>query len=350
MDSPGIVDLMPRKARIDMPGLLQHVIVRGIEKRKIFLDDNDRRMFVDRLSALLAETGTDCFAWAMLGNHFHLLLRCNRTRLSVFMKRLLTGYAINFNHKHGRSGHLFQNRYKSIVCEEDAYLLELIRYIHLNPLRAKAVPDLESLDGYPWSGHGVLMGRRELPCQTVDEVLLLFGKRLSDSRRKYRQFVAEGVARGRRPEMVGGGLRRSRKAGGEKEDFEMFDDRVLGSGEFVEALQQEAGIREILPPKWSLAEIQELVCDQFQVAPESILRRTRVALVSEVRAVFCYVAVRVAGKPGVDVGCFLAMGSSAVSRAVLRGERVIQGNPLIKAKLDKVLRQQIIPTTASLNQ
>jgi hypothetical protein len=83
MDSLGIVEAMPRKASIDIPGLLQHVIVQGIEKRKIILDDDDCRMFVDRFSSLLAETGTDCFAWAMLGNHFHLLLRCNRTRLSA---------------------------------------------------------------------------------------------------------------------------------------------------------------------------------------------------------------------------------------------------------------------------
>jgi putative transposase len=275
----------------------------------------------------------------MLGNHFHLLLRCNRTRLSVFMRRLLTGYAINFNYRHGRNGHLFQNRYKSIVCEEEVYLLELIRYIHLNPLRAKAVPDLESLDGYPWSGHGVLMGRRELPCQAVDEVLLLFDKRLSDSRRKYRQFVAEGVVQGRRPELVGGGMRRSRKAGGEKEDLEVFDDRVLGSGEFVTTLQQESSIRAILPPRWTLAEIQKLVSDLFEVAPESILRRTRVAPVSEARAVFCYVAVRLVGKPGVDVGRVLAMGSSAVSRAVLRGERAVQENPILREKLDIALRQ-----------
>ncbi|MCK5611889.1 transposase, partial [Candidatus Pacearchaeota archaeon] len=93
---------MPRKARIDIPGLLQHVIVRGIEKRDIFLDDSDRSMFVNRFSALLEETGTDCFAWALLDNHFHLLLRCNRIKLSGFMRRLLTGYAVNFNHHHRR--------------------------------------------------------------------------------------------------------------------------------------------------------------------------------------------------------------------------------------------------------
>lgn len=120
---------MPRSARIDIPDLLQHVIVRGIEKRDIFLDDDDRLDFVTRLSALQESTGSKCLAWALIPNHFHLLLRTADVSLSRFMRRLLTGYAVTFNLRHHRSGHLFQNRYKSIVCDEDAYLLELIRWV-----------------------------------------------------------------------------------------------------------------------------------------------------------------------------------------------------------------------------
>ena len=108
---------MPRQARLDIPGLLQHVIVRGIDRTNIFLDDDDRDRFVERFSNLLVETGTDCFAWALIPNHAHLLLRCNHFDLSRFMRRLLTGYAVMFNRRHSRTGHLFQNRYKSIVCE-----------------------------------------------------------------------------------------------------------------------------------------------------------------------------------------------------------------------------------------
>ena len=154
---------MPRSARIDIPNILQHVIVRGIEKREIFTDDEDRRRFVKRLSNLLVSTDTDCFAWALLSNHLHLLLRPRKTTLGNFMKRLLTGYAVSFNLRHKRLGHLFQNRYKSIVCEEESYLLELVRYIHLNPLRAGIVSSLEELALYPWSGHAVLLGNRACP-------------------------------------------------------------------------------------------------------------------------------------------------------------------------------------------
>ena len=127
---------MPRKARIDAPGALQHIICRGIERRNIFIDDRDKKGFLERLGRVLLETQTPCYAWALLNNHFHLLLKTGNVPISTLMRRLLTGYAITFNLRHKRAGHLFQNRYKSILCQEDTYLLELVRYIHLNPLRA----------------------------------------------------------------------------------------------------------------------------------------------------------------------------------------------------------------------
>ena len=130
---------MPRKARIDAPGALHHIIVRGIERRRIFSDDQDRDNFVERLGDIVTETKTFCFAWALIPNHAHILLRTGQTPLATVMRRLLTGYAVSYNRRHRRHGHLFQNRYKSILCQEDTYLLELVRYIHLNPLRAKIV-------------------------------------------------------------------------------------------------------------------------------------------------------------------------------------------------------------------
>ena len=222
---------MPRNARIDIPGLLQHVMVRGIEKRDIFLNNDDSTLFIERLSKLLIETGTDCFAWALMSNHFHLLLRPKSTKLSLFMRRLLTGYAVVFNLRHGRSGHLFQNRYKSIVCEEDSYLLELVRYIHLNPLRAGLVNSLDDLDSYQWSGHAVIMGKGTFAGQNEDEVLLMFDNRKMSARKKYRAFIEDGIRQGKRDELVGGGLRRSLKLSG-SDEYEAYDERILGSGRF----------------------------------------------------------------------------------------------------------------------
>jgi len=119
---------MPRKARIDAPGALHHIIVRGIERRKMFYDDSDRDNFLNRLGVILTDTKTPCFAWALIPNHFHLLLRTGAVSIVTVMRRLLTGYAISFNRQHRRRGQLFQNRYKSILCQEDSYLLELVRY------------------------------------------------------------------------------------------------------------------------------------------------------------------------------------------------------------------------------
>ena len=201
---------MPRQPRLDAPGLLQHVMARGIERKEIFKDDQDRQSFLERLAVILEETQTQCYAWALIPNHFHLLLRTSLTPLSKVMRRLMTGYAVTFNKRHKRSGHLFQNRYKSIVCEEDPYLLELIRYIHLYPLRTGLIKDLKELDKYPWTGHSAILGKRKnplVPCpspknkkekpekylaeKTIEDVLLQFGDKLREARRKYRQKKLE---------------------------------------------------------------------------------------------------------------------------------------------------------------
>lgn len=203
---------MPRGPRLDAPDTLHHVMARGIEGRRIFETTADCRDFAARLEAVVGATGLRVLAWALLPNHVHLLVRTGQQPLATAMRRLLTGYAVGFNRRHKRRGHLFQNRFKSVLVEEAPYLLELTRYIHLNPVRAGVVRDLGSLDRYPWSGHSALLGRVPRSWQAVDEVLGQFGRQVGRARRRYRQFVAEGLAHGRRPELQGGGLRRS--AGG----------------------------------------------------------------------------------------------------------------------------------------
>jgi len=148
---------MPRQARLDAPGTLHHVIIRGIEKKKIVSYDQDRQDFVARMGAIALETETSVYAWALMTNHAHILLRSGPSGLPRYMRRLLSGYAISYNRRHRRHGHLFQNRYKSIVCEEDSYFKELVRYIHLNSLRVKLVDNLTKLDRYRYCGHSVLM-------------------------------------------------------------------------------------------------------------------------------------------------------------------------------------------------
>ena len=197
---------MPRGARLDAPGTLHHVIVRGIERRRIVNDVSDRENFVSRLGQLAGGTKTAVYAWALMTNHAHILLRSGPSGLSQYMRRILSGYAISYNRRHKRHGHLFQNRYKSIICEEDSYFKELVRYIHLNPLRVGLVDSLAKLDRYRYCGHSVLIGRVNNDWQDRDYVLKWFGSKEGEAKRAYRQFVKKGIDQGRRPDLVGGGL------------------------------------------------------------------------------------------------------------------------------------------------
>jgi len=200
---------MPRRARIDATGALQHIICRGIQRCRIYRDDSDRQDFLSRLGQIIGKTRATCYAWALMPNHFHLLLRTGEVPISIVMKRLLTGYAVTFNRRHRRCGHLFQNRYKSILCQEDSYLLELVRYIHLNPLRAKLVGSMAQLDHYGFCGHGVILGKHQKDWQDVDKLLGMFGKRVGEARRNYREYIEQGIELGRRSDLIGGGLIRS---------------------------------------------------------------------------------------------------------------------------------------------
>ena len=320
---------MPRAARLDIPGLLQHVIVRGIEKRDIFLDDVERGYFVKRLSQLLLETGTECLAWVLMTNHVHLLLPPKGTKLALLMRRLLTGYAVRFNLRYRRNGHLFQNRYKSIVCEEDPYLLELVRYLHLNPLRAGLVKRIEELDRYRWSGHAALMGQEDLPGQNTEEVLSYFGWRVKVSRRRYREYIMEGISRGRREGLTGGGLRRVRKLTG-LEEIEEFDERILGSGEFVKRLRKEKALSDGISARMSIKDLVERVVRVFGTEVEDIKRRKRSRRVVDARSVISYFAVREMGRNGAELGRMLNMSRSGVSIAADRGELLVRDNPRLR--------------------
>jgi len=238
---------MPRGARLDAPGALHHVMVRGIERTAIVFDDEDRLDFLNRIGKASDKTGTVIYAWALMTNHAHLLLRSGSAGLPTFMRKVLTGYSVSFNKRHHRIGHLFQNRYKSILCEEEPYFLKLVSYIHLNPLRSRLVTSMEDLDCYPWSGHAAIMGLGEHTWQDTDYVLQQFGRTTGASRQAYVEFVRDQMQLGRQPELTGGGLVRS--AGGWSEVLSMrqrgerqfSDERILGSGEFVEEVLGDVG-------------------------------------------------------------------------------------------------------------
>jgi putative transposase len=224
-------------------------MIRGIEKRNIVEDDDDRRRFVQRLGTLATETGTAIYAWALMSNHAHILLSSGAQGLPQFMRRFLTGYAVSYNLRHHRQGHLFQNRYKSIVCDGDSYFTELVRYIHLNPLRVGLVASLKELESYSCCGHRIILGKLRNEWQDRDSVLAQFGDREGEAKSAYRRFVEEGAALGRRPELVGGGLVRSLggwsevKSQRRRGEPEPSDRRILGSSDFVERVLGDADAR-----------------------------------------------------------------------------------------------------------
>ncbi|MCF6238568.1 MAG: transposase [Candidatus Marinimicrobia bacterium] len=319
---------MPRLARLDIAGLLQHVIVRGIERRDIFSDDQERHFFVERFALLLRETEVRCYAWAILSNHVHMLLMPTVKPLAHFMRRLLTGYAVYFNRRNKRSGHLFQNRYKSIVCEEEPYLLELVRYIHLNPLRAGMVVSMEELDVYPWSGHAVLLGNQQVDAQDTAAILERFGSKVGLARQNYRQFVADGIKAGRRNELVGGGLKRS-QGECQNHEYESFDERVLGSGDFVDSLKHDFRLREKMARVVSLSQLLTIVAEALMVDPDLVMRPSKSRAPAAARGVICHLAVYELGYTGRDVGKFLRLGSTGVSLASRRGEKLLKVDPVL---------------------
>lgn len=324
---------MPRKARIDAPGALHHIIGRGIERRKIFYNDADRDNFLERLETIVKETSTPCYAWALIPNHFHLLLRTGKVPISTVMRRLLTGYAVSFNRRHRRYGHLFQNRFKSILCQEDVYLKQLVGYIHLNPLRAGIVADLKALSNYHYGGHSAIMGKQTRDFQDVEYVLRLFGDKLGKARRNYREYVHKSAEFGERPELVGGGLLRSTGGWGALKAMSKArihlkgDERILGESDFVKkvlAQQEEQFERRywLKAQGYDIDWVVRKVVEIFNIEPEQIYKPGNQPLRVKARSLLCYWAVRELGLSGTSIGKLLGIGQPAVSRAVVRGEKI----------------------------
>ena len=328
---------MPRQSRIDAPGALHHIICRGIERNTIFADNGDRDDFVSRLGTILGATSTRCFAWALIPNHFHLLLQTGSTPIATVMRRLLTGYAVSYNRRHSRHGHLFQNRYKSILCQDEPYLLELVRYIHLNPLRAGIFHTLDELERYPYSGHPQIIATKPLPWMATEEILQRFGKRPSSARKAYAAFVAEGAAQGKRPELTGGGLVRSAggwqgiRAAKDAGAFLKSDERILGDSRFVAAVLKTA--EEKLADKAAYARqgidldrIVRIVAELEGLEPADVLTAGKQPRRVRARSLLCFWAVRELGLSATSLAGTLNLTQPAVSIAVRRGEQLARGN------------------------
>lgn len=323
---------MPRQARIDIPGQAYHIMSRGIERRAIFLDEKDYSDFRDRIGIWLRKSGGKCLAWVLMPNHFHLLVLRGAGTLSDMMHHAMTGYAINFNLRHNRAGHLFQNRYKAIICDLEKYLLELVPYIHLNPLRARLVKNLTELAGYKWCGH-----RSALGCvsdDVLDRAALLanIGENEKSALAKYKLLMAEKSGAAVCPDFEGGGRLRSIASGptvlrvvraGEKS---LSDQRILGESEFVESILRSAG--EAAGKKTrTRAEILNEIEKSTGIAKADILRPSRARKPAYARAIYCCRCKDECGSSGTELKSELGINQGAVSKLIAKGRALLSMPP-----------------------
>ena len=322
---------MPRQARLDTPSALHHIMVRGINKSDIFKDDQDKTLFLERLSQNVIEGKCSIYAWVLMDNHVHLLFKSGQQGISAVMRKLLTWYAQYFNRRHGRTGHLFENRYKSILCDEDKYLLALVRYIHLNPIRAEMVTTLKELDRYRWSGHSVLMGNAKHEWMDTGYILSQFGARKGAARKAYHRFVGEGMALGRVPELTGGGLIRSRGGWSQvvsarrRGQVEESDERILGSGDFVNAILKETEEKarrqlKVRRTDKTLTKIIEEECQKGRTSGDELRGGSRRRKVTTVRARIAKRGVEELGLSMAEIARHVGVTTSSIVKAVARLE------------------------------
>lgn len=255
----------------------------------------------------------------------------------------MTGYALWYNRKHRRHGHVFQNRFKSILCQEETYFLELVRYIHLNPIRARLVKNLDELDRYAYCGHSALVGKVKRNWQDTEGVLGMFGEKFGVARQAYEAFVEKEIAQGRRVDLTGGGLLRS--AGGwegvkllrEEKVYQKNDERILGDGDFVERVLASA--EETMEKRYALRSggldldgVASRVSEVLGLKPEDVWAAGKYRRVVEARSLLCYWAVRELGVPMSSLARKLGISIPSVSDSVTRGQRIadVKGFSLLK--------------------
>jgi len=283
------------------------------------------------------ESETRCYAWALIPNHFHLLLRTGNVPLATVMRRLLTGYAITYNLRHRRWGHLFQNRYKSILCQEEPYFLELVRYIHLNPLRADIVNDMEQLDTYGFCGHSIIMGKKRNDWQDSEAVLSRFGTGKGWARRKYHEFVFQGIEQGKRSDLTGGGLVRSVGGWSVAKDLRRAkgyikgDERILGDGEFVDQVLRDAEDalsrgNKLKAEGMNVEKVAERVVRVFNMKAGEVWSSGKNRKIVQGRSLLCYWAVKELGETMTSMARRLNISVTAVGKSVARGGTLAKKN------------------------
>jgi putative transposase len=297
---------MARRPRLLASGVLYHVIVRGNHRQKTFLNESDYQAYLERLGRYRKRLAVTVYAYCLMPNHVHLLVETGSQPLSRFMQGLQQSYTQYFNRQHHKVGHLFQGRYKAIVCDKDEYLLGLVRYIHLNPIRANMV---QKLDAYPYSGHRHYVEGRVSEVLEPGRVLDLLGGRAG-----YRRFVLEGLKEGHREDY-----------------YQVEDQRFLGAEEFAQKLKRKVNEEEIFRRKKQLSVVFRSAARAVEVEPQVLEGADRGWEVSQSRALVGYVLIRRLGYKLKDVAKCLGRDVATVSSLVSRfAVRMSENEPLRK--------------------
>ena len=287
---------MARKPRVEYDGAFYHVIVRGNQQQRTFHDDQDRIAYLERLEHYRQRYGFRLFAFCLMSNHVHLLLQTKSVPLSKIMQGIQFSYTQRYNRRHRKVGHLFQGRYKAILCDRDAYLLELVRYIHLNPRRLKVPIDPWR---YRWSSVGTYLGKTGPVKVDTQEVLRQFGSQVGTARRGYRRFIEEG-----------------KKQGHDEKYYQTVDQRFLGEDSFVQEVAQRTQAKEIKikGKRASFARLLEAVCAVRKVDSKALLQAGRQRQWVAARAQLVYLAREWSEITTKELGRRLHRDTSMISR------------------------------------
>jgi len=262
-----------RRPRVHFAGALYHVISRGNQRQTIFRADADRHRYLELLAHYRVRYPFQLRAYVLMTNHVHLLIEVGKHPLAKIMQGLQQSYTIYFNRKYKLVGHLFQGRYKDILCDRDAYLLELVRYIHLNPVRSKMV----SAPGeYLWSSHRDYLNTgtpRAAAMVQSDWILSQFGENLAQARRQYAAFALEGIGSGHRDDF-----------------YEVKEQRYLGDALFVEKISRTLDLDPPRTAKVDLSAIETAVSRRYKHEVELLYSPTKDHRGSFARAVVGYLA------------------------------------------------------------
>jgi len=309
---------MARPVRIEYPGAVYHVVCRGNNRQAVFRDDRDRKRYLERLSLYCEQKKVDLLCYCLLTNHVHLVLETPQGNLSKMMQAFQTSYTVYFNKRHGRSGHVFEQRYKAFVVDQDNYLLEVSRYVHLNAVAARLA---ERPAQYPWSSYASYLKGKGAPGLKHQKILEYFAGGKRKQVEQYREFVEGGMA----------GKQKLGEPAVRKQAF-------IGDEEFEEAVRRKVGTLPVMEKSYPLKRVAGAVCRVVGVSENDVRHSGRSEQVQRARELICYVSRRHGAASLTELRTLLGVKElSTPSHALRRAERRLADDRAFRHQLKRVL-------------